>query len=546
VAIAVGGFFLKMNIMLKKTAVSSGTKAAILFGVIFLLSLFIRLPHLAERPMHSDEAINGFKYGELLESGRYIYDPREYHGPALYYFTLPLSLFSGHSNLRELTETELRLEPVLMFLFLLSSLLIIRRELGWNTLLIAAGLLAVSPAMVYYSRYYIHEITLVAFLYHALFWLYRYLREQKLHQLLFAAWFWGLAISAKETWLVAAALSLPAASVVLFMEKKAPASVAARLAQPAASAGKARFWHWGLALMLILLVAALFYSSFLGWRPGLKDACTAYSNYFNRAVESSVHIQPWYFYLERLLWFNTEEGNAWSEGAILIPAALFFLILNRKSHRAKSLSGFLAVLSFGMLAVFSLIPYKTTWNLLTFWPGIVILAAAAIEFLWLKMKNRRRQIIFAGFLISVFIQLAWQSYQLNYAYPASPQNPYVYAHPTPDVVKLAEQIVKIAEAQPSGFRIHTAIPEHDYWPLPWYLRSLKTTAWSVDIDSSIIAASIIVIAPEDEDRLLHFLYEIPPPGQRNLYIPLIDSVCWLRPGKEICAYARKDALDCIP
>ena len=64
----------------------------ILTGLLSALAvaLALRLPRLDERPMHNDEAVNAIKFGQLWERGTYRYDPNEFHGPTLYYGTLPV------------------------------------------------------------------------------------------------------------------------------------------------------------------------------------------------------------------------------------------------------------------------------------------------------------------------------------------------------------------------------------------------------------------------------------------------------------------------
>lgn len=47
-------------------------------------AIALRLPNLAARPLHNDEAVNAIKVTELWQHGRYAYDPDEYHGPALH------------------------------------------------------------------------------------------------------------------------------------------------------------------------------------------------------------------------------------------------------------------------------------------------------------------------------------------------------------------------------------------------------------------------------------------------------------------------------
>ena len=50
---------------------------------IFAAALAFRIPDLADRPMHADEAVLADKFGGLLDTGSFRYDPQDYHGPAL-------------------------------------------------------------------------------------------------------------------------------------------------------------------------------------------------------------------------------------------------------------------------------------------------------------------------------------------------------------------------------------------------------------------------------------------------------------------------------
>ncbi|GAI50799.1 unnamed protein product, partial [marine sediment metagenome] len=113
--------------------------------------------------MHGDEAVNAIKFGSLLEEGDYCYDPHEYHGPTLNYFTLLPAWLSSAEKLTEVSEFTLRIVPVFFGLLLVLLLLLLADGLGWTTVACAAVLTAISPAMVFYSRYYIHEMPLVCF-----------------------------------------------------------------------------------------------------------------------------------------------------------------------------------------------------------------------------------------------------------------------------------------------------------------------------------------------------------------------------------------------
>src|ERR1051326_8061266 len=75
-------------------------------------ALALRVPHLALRPLHNDEAVNAIKVSDLWQHGRYKYDPDEYHGPTLHYATLPFLWLSGARNPDELGDATFRVAPV--------------------------------------------------------------------------------------------------------------------------------------------------------------------------------------------------------------------------------------------------------------------------------------------------------------------------------------------------------------------------------------------------------------------------------------------------
>src|ERR1039458_2249237 len=80
-------------------------------ALLILAALGLRTRDLAARPMHADEANQAVKAGELLESGRYAYDPGDHHGPVLYYAVLPVAWCRGERTLAGLDELTVRLVP---------------------------------------------------------------------------------------------------------------------------------------------------------------------------------------------------------------------------------------------------------------------------------------------------------------------------------------------------------------------------------------------------------------------------------------------------
>jgi uncharacterized protein (TIGR03663 family) len=128
--------------------------------VLFVAAL-VRLSQLGLRPMHHDEGVNGFFLNNLMRTGVFKYDPSNYHGPTLYYFTLPLSTLA--ENFQMLDSWVLRLVPVIFGLATVWLALSLRRYIGAVGALAAAALLALSPGVVFFSRYFIHEMMFVFF-----------------------------------------------------------------------------------------------------------------------------------------------------------------------------------------------------------------------------------------------------------------------------------------------------------------------------------------------------------------------------------------------
>jgi uncharacterized protein (TIGR03663 family) len=132
-------------------------------ALLFVLALGLRTYGIDRRPLHADEANQAVKTGELLEHGRYAFDPRDHHGPTLYYAALPLAWLRGETTLAALSETTIRLVPALAGTCGVLLLFFFARPLGFGSAFLAATLMAVAPASVYYSRYFIQETLLVTF-----------------------------------------------------------------------------------------------------------------------------------------------------------------------------------------------------------------------------------------------------------------------------------------------------------------------------------------------------------------------------------------------
>lgn len=125
--------------------------------IITAIAAFLRFFRLDLKPLHHDEGVNGHFLIELFHEGIYRYNPANYHGPSLYYVSLAIVKVFG------LNTIGIRLSVALFGILTVVLAFFLRKHLGDVGSLAAALFLALSPGMVYFSRYFIHEILLVFF-----------------------------------------------------------------------------------------------------------------------------------------------------------------------------------------------------------------------------------------------------------------------------------------------------------------------------------------------------------------------------------------------
>ncbi len=508
--------------------------AVILIITAAIAAIGLRVPKLAQRPMHTDEAVHAVKFGELLEKGEYRYNPNEYHGPTLNYFTLIPAKLLGINTFKDVDEFTLRIVPVFFGVAMVVMVLLLIKGMGVSAVIAAMILTAVSPAMVFYSRYYIQEMLLVCFTFGAIVCGYRYIKAKSILWALTAGVFFGLMHATKETSIIAFGSMGVAVLLTILTGRREDTS---------GDVKKIKLLHTAACVLAAAAVSILFYSSFFTNMGGVFDSLRAYTTYFGRAGENQFHIHPWYYYLDILVFWNGSE-KLWNEEIIVILAVIGFLAaFNRKlKWPDNSLVRFLAFYTFIMLVVYSAIPYKTPWSMLGFLHGMILLAGVGAAVLIKFAATFWSKVVLVIILTGGGLSLIVQAYLGSFVYYTSPSNPYVYAHPTGDVIAAAHQVEEIAEVNPAGHNMYIEVifPEGDYWPLPWYLRSFSRVGWWSSVDLNKLPAEVIIASPKVEGDVLRMLYEVQPAGKRELYVPMFEGYMELRPGAEMRGYVAKE------
>ena len=473
--------------------------------------------------MHTDEAVQAVKFGKLLEEGFYEYDPFEYHGPSLNYITLLPAWISGTSTFKDLTKVILRSVPVFFGLFLVWLAFLINKRLEILVAAIAVLLVGISPAMVFYSRYYIHELILVAFTYLSILSYTQVLEKRSIGWLLLLGISIGFMIITKETWVIS--LGMIGLSFVIFFRKH----LRAYLLKP---------WKWLLVLSVVFAVVGLFFTSFFSHPNGLLDMVSTYSTYLERAGTNEIHGNPWYYYLQ-LLTYKPGDNKIWSEAVILIFTIMgyYFLFRNLKRNKEWNILRFIGIFSFLLLLVYSALPYKTPWNLLSFYYGFILISSFGIVHSLMSLKKNFPKFVLLLVLVAAGGHLLIQNFY-EYEEPASPYNPWVYGHTSSDFEKVIEKIDSAAIDRETY--IEVIFSGNDYWPFPWYLRRYNQVAYRSEVDFDSPNGEIILISPQVEGQLVEKIYERPKPGERHLYMNLFDDPQELRPGIYFYGYMKQE------
>ncbi len=124
-------------------------------ALITAVATFLRFYWLELKPLHHDEGVNGWFLTNLFRDGVYKYDPSNYHGPTLYYIAL------GFTEVFGLNTLSIRWSAAVWGVAIVVLALYLRPYIGRIGALFTALFLALSPGMVYISRYFIHEIFFV-------------------------------------------------------------------------------------------------------------------------------------------------------------------------------------------------------------------------------------------------------------------------------------------------------------------------------------------------------------------------------------------------
>ncbi|MCM8776494.1 MAG: TIGR03663 family protein [Candidatus Omnitrophica bacterium] len=410
-------------------------------GFLFLF-LFLNI-----KPPQHDEGVNGWFIEEIISNGFYEYDPANYHGPLHHYLMTLFYILFG----RNLWALRL---PAVIFSFAALYLMIrFKSYLGKFTAYAGTLFVAVSPGMIFYSRYAIHESALYFFSVLALLGFFRFMTERDKISL----WFLGMGITGmivtKETFvltLVCFALSL----VTLSLYEKFSPSL------ETCSPPKASFTRHDVIRVVFysVFIYVLLYSGFfLNWE-GVAGVFRCFGEWFTNSFDHVAgqkgHFKPFVYWIQLFLRYE------WPAFAGIL-ACFFFLGPTPRWARL------IAIYASGLLLIYSLIPYKTPWCILQLiWPFLFV-TAAALQELAKSGKNMKRLAVAMTILVALLS--GQKSVSLNFFHYTDDQEPYVHVQTYPEIMKITDKILKLAKRDPTKKHMTVYVVMKAYWPISWLL-----------------------------------------------------------------------------
>lgn len=487
----------------------------IILSFIVVLALGLRILSLSNRPMHADEAVHTIKFKELWEKGIYHYDANEFHGPTPYYAALPVMVLRGRTTFADTRESDYRLAIALFGAGMVLLLALATDGLGRLGTVIAGLLTALSPAMVFYSRYFIQEIPFTFFTLAALVCGWRYTQNRAIGWAIATGVSIGLAIASKETVVLSLFAAIIAGGILRFLPHASVGrgrnTEVAPTPDPWATSG-----HRALAtrpliasLFAALFIACLCLTGFGTNWMGPIDYLKSYTPWLGRAHGTNLHLHPWDYYLRILIWPSAEKEGPISTELLIVGLALvgagtaLFRPKSLPTDAAPVFVRFVAVYALLLTAIYSIIPYKTPWCLLTFLSGMILLAGVGAATLLQALPEKPLKAAAILLLLAGMVHLGWGAYQVSFPYVADPKNPYVYSSTAPEAAKLKERVEALARAHPQGEKMVVQVVWKDdyYWPLPWYLRRFPNVGYWTSVPPEIAEAPVVLADPAFDEEL---------------------------------------------
>lgn len=462
-----------------------------------LVAAALRFYHLEVKPIHHDEAVNGWITAQSWMNGFVDYDPTNFHGVLLFLFYQLAELIAGPG---------IWIYRSVSVLFMLGSLVVLLigfRGLSWGSIL-SGVVLILSPAFFFFSRSAIHES---AFLFFQVLFVVAFLKTEDR--------------VSRDRWLGLAMLGLVG---MILLKETFVLLILPFLVVIAVEPGLRKIflqdrWNWLLPAAVPFGIFAFIQTGFFQKGSELMDAVVAFLPWLKTGTDLNGHAKPWFYWLE-LMWRYE-------------PALLVALLVSLWGavHREEKLRR-ISRLALGVFALYSLIPYKTVWCFISLsWLFLPTLIEA-----WPHLR-KWAQLGLAGLLLGLSLHSAWTQIPLliqsDYH---SRTHPYFYVETSTETMELYSRLLHRFQQKPLLMEAPLVWQAREVWPWPWLIQDMAQQTAVTELTADHQKAGLIFSSPEEAD-LRRSLFE---GTHQEFQMPLRVE------GPKISVFVRKDLLEGTP
>lgn len=461
--------------------------------------------------MHGDEANQAYQFQLLWEDGTYKYEPRDFHGPTLYFMTLPWMKIAGADSFKDTEKGHFRSLPLVFSVLTALCGLLMLDLLTRKGVLALTSMLMLSPSMIYYNTYYIQESLLVFGMTAFIASLWRFYKSSGVFWLVGAGAALGFMHATKETFIISIFAVLVALlltfgkSINLLKTKIKTKNVAIFL-------GSAAF------------VSVIFYSSFFTYGRGPIDSITSMTNHIGRGLgiidfpehltSGKGHAKSQSYYLQNIIGhyprkFTSTVKDVFSNNAARPVTEILFFCLwvssiffwKKRAGKLANSHKFFFWNTLIVLLIYSFIPYKTPWCAQVIVYSMI--ATASISLIrMLNSKSRALKWTTSALFLLLSFDLFRQGMLITeQGFSISDRNQYAYSHAVLDVEALGARIEELSHISGEAYDMPIHFFTGQYWPMPWYLKKFNKVGYWEQQESqfSLLDVPVVVTTPDRID-----------------------------------------------
>jgi uncharacterized protein (TIGR03663 family) len=426
------------------------------YGLLVGSGFVLRVWDVGSRAMHHDESLHAYYAFQLFTGNGYAYDPLM-HGPfkfemlSLFYLLFGVSEFSA------------RLLPVLFGTAMIALPYFLRHHLTRSGALLVAGMVTISPTLMYFSRFIRDDIILATFTFALFICIVRYLETRQPRYVYIGAACMAFAMSTMEAAYITFFIF---GSFLIFEVVREFLSNTQGPVIKAFKETSLDTWLTGVSIFVVLVV--LMYSTFFTNPTGIWDNRFGLTSPDRKDILGGLTYwqqqhgverggQPWFYYFMVI--------PLYEQLAVVFGLAGIVYAFVRRSL-VRTFLVWWAVMSF---AIYSWAGEKMPWLSEHMTLPLIVLAGLFLGSVFQSRHFWRRWVVVGAFGVLAALEIH-STFALSYQNGANPTEMLIYVQTSQDVPNVVQELNQLQTRVKRPLQIGIDNTDVGGWPYDWYLR----------------------------------------------------------------------------